>query len=61
MKNKYNLDQEVEVTFRGKIVEIYKSGDKIRYAVDDGDTFARRLKENQIYTLSTPEALERQV
>lgn len=51
MKNKFNIGDYVEVHYLGKVTEIYLSGETINYAVDSGDTFSRRVKENQLNKL----------
>lgn len=58
MKNQYNINDDVEVRFYGKITEIYCVNDKIYYAVNAGKMLemkanARTLSENQIFTLPT--------
>lgn len=55
---KYELGQEVEVSFIGKIIRVECFGDKILYSVNIADNqraWARDLTETQIYPLNKGE------
>jgi hypothetical protein len=58
-KQVYQIGDEVEISFMGQVKEVYANGDKIYYAIDDGDTFARRVRESQIHPLPQPEDFEK--
>ena len=60
MEHKYQLGEEISIEFIGKITEIsLGSNGKVYYVVDNMDTFARRVQENQMFHLPAPEDFEK--
>ena len=55
--SKYQVGDYVEVSFIGKIKEVYLHDNKICYGVDGQDTYARRVFDGQINPLPTPETI----
>lgn len=60
MKNKFQINDDVEVRFYGKIKGISSHGNKILYDVHSGGVLdfkaqAEYLTENQLFTLPTEE------
>jgi len=58
MKQKYNLNDEVEVRFMGKVTEIKVVGGRVRYCVTGDNIRFAMVDENDIAALMTPEDLK---
>ena len=51
---KFELGQEVEVNFIGKITKVELFGDKVNFKVEGKNAWAIGLAENQMFNLPTP-------
>jgi hypothetical protein len=54
-KQKFQIGEEVQVSFIGMIKQVYITNGKVYYIVDNGDTSALRVVESQITPLPQPE------
>lgn len=52
---KFNLGDEVEVNFIGRITKIELSGEDINYKVEGKGAWGLGLTDDHIFTLPTPE------
>jgi len=58
MKQKYNLNDEVEVRFMGKVTEIKVVGGRVRYCVTGENIKFAMVDEDNISELVTPKDLK---